>query len=505
MNKKLLFFLSSSLSALGIYAQRSPNVLLIVVDDLGYADLAAYGNPSIQTPNIDKLGDRGVRFTHAYASSPISGPSRAAILTGRCQNRFGYEFMPYDKFDDHFMKDFKKYYLPFNKKPEGLKAFSPNMLVRRSKHNTDLPQSEITIAELLKDAGYETGLIGKWNISDSKITPDKYGYDYSYYFSGALTRYVDDPVDTSKYVSAKVPCAFSDVAAWQKRAGPTAIREGSIVVKDTGYLTFSFAEKAIDFIEKHKENKFLLTLTFNAPHDPFQAPKSYYDKINEPDHLKRVYYAMIEALDDAVGNVCNALKENGLYDNTLIIFTSDNGGAAYTGATDNNPLLGGKCTLFDGGLRVPFYIRFPQNMMNESVVYNNPISNLDIFTTIASATNISLPEDRIYDGENLLPYLNGQFSDFPHQNLFWRNGYVKACIIDNWKLYIAKKDKQIFLFDLATDPQEKNNLATAHPDKVKEMQKMINEWEKTQTIDPLWPSSGNVSIMVNGRYYHFPV
>ncbi len=505
MDKKLLFLLSSQ-AVIGAYAQQqSPNVILIVVDDLGFNDLQAYGNTRIRTPNIDALGNQGVRCTHAYASSPISGPSRAAILTGRYQNRFGCEFMPYDKFDKSFMKDFKKYYLSFKKKPEGLKTFSPNIFVRRGKYKTELPKSEIIIAELMKKAGYATGLIGKWNIgSDIKNSPDKYGYDYSYYFAGALTRYIDEPIDTSKYVNMPLPWAFSDIPAWQKRAGATAIRENNKEVKDTGYLTFSFANKAVEFIDKNKNNPFFLTLTFNAPHDPFQAPKAYYNHIHESDPVKKIYYAMIEALDDAMGDVVAALKEHNLYDNTLIIFTSDNGGAAYTRATDNG-LCGGKCTLFDGGLRVPFYIRFPQTMLNQSVVYEHPVSTLDIFSTITSVANVPVPNDRTYDGVNLLPYLQDESSECPHQCLYWRNGYVKACIIDHWKLYIAKKDKKVFLFDLSNDPKELNNLAELFPEKVKEMEAVISEWEKTQTVKPLWPSSGNVTIEVNGRLYHFPV
>ncbi len=484
-----------------------PNILLIVVDDLGYSDLQAYGNTRIRTPHIDGLGQHGVRFTHAYCSSPISGPSRAGIFTGRCQNRFGYEFMPYDRFDDTFMKEYKKYFIPYylKKKPEGLKDFSPNLFVRRGKHQTDLPSDEITLAQLLRPAGYATGLVGKWNVGSSAAsTPDEYGYGYSYYFSGALTRYVDDPVDTTQYVEAHCPWAFSDIPAWQRRSGPTAIREGNRVVADTGYLTFSFADKAVRFIERNSDRPFFLTLTFNAPHDPFQAPRTYYDRIDEADPVKRVYYAMIEALDDAVGRVVETLRQNGLFDNTLIVFTSDNGGASYTRATDNLPFSGGKCTLFDGGLRVPFYVKFPAREKLQGVVYDQPVSSLDIFSTLLAAAKVAPPADREYDSQNLLPYLNGTHSEGPHSELFWRNGYLKACIAEGWKLYLDDKDRRVMLFDLQQDPSENFNLADRHPERVDRMRRLIEQWEQ-QVVPPLWPSSGNFSIQVNGTTYRFPV
>ncbi len=504
MRKKLLLLLSP-LAVAAAHAQRQPNVLLIVTDDLGFGDLAAYGNAKVRTPNIDRLGEQGARCTNAYASSPISGPSRAGIYTGRYQNRFGCEFMPYDRYQGGFMRSMASYYMPFKRKPEGLKALKPNLLLNRSK-DTDLPASEITITQLLHEAGYKTALIGKWNVgSNLRTTPEEHGYDYSYYFSGALTRYVDDPVDSARYVGVRLPWAFSDLPAWQKRSGPTAIMEGNRVVQDTGYLSFSLAQKASDFIRKNKDNPFFVTLTFNAPHDPFQAPRAHYNRIDEKDPVKRVYYAMIEALDDAVGEVWQALEESGQWDNTLIIFTSDNGGASYTRATENGPLLGGKCTLFDGGIRVPFYLHFPQRLLSVGQVYSHPVSLLDIYATIAATAGVSLPPNRVYDGVNLLPYLSGAQAYAPHERLFWKNGYVRACLVDGWKLYMNDKSKEYFLFDLSGDPSEQRNLAKAKPEKLKELKEIFSHWEQTQTCSPLWRSMGNVLIDVNGKSYWFPV
>ncbi len=203
-------------------------------------------------------------------------------------------------------------------------------------------------------------------------------------------------------------------------------------------------------------------LTFNAPHDPFQVPKNYFDKIqNVHDTVKRVYYGMIEALDDAVGKIVEKLRALQIEDNTLILFISDNGGATYTRATDNAPLRGGKCTHFEGGLMVPFFIKFPA-VIRGSQVFDQPVSSLDIFSTVAAIANIPLPSDRSYDGVNLVPFLKGSPAT-PHEIFYWRSGYSKAICKANWKLYINGKNKKKFLFDLSNDIEEKKTCRPAFP------------------------------------------
>jgi arylsulfatase A-like enzyme len=485
---------------------KQPNVVLIIVDDLGYSDLASYGNTLIHTPHIDELGTGGIRFTQAYVSAPICSPSRMGIMTGRYQNRFGSEYMPYGKFNPSFLKNLHKHYFALRKTNPGLKTLHPKIWLDRGKYNTNLPLNEVTLGELLKKNGYATGLVGKWNLGEGDGNhPYQRGFDYAYYFDGALTRYVDDPVDTTRYINKHLPWSFSELPAWQPRYGSTAIREGAnVIVKDTGYLTFSFAKKATEFIEKNKEHPFFLALDFNAPHDPFQVPKDYFDRVQSTkDSVKRVYYGMIEALDDAVGNVMQKLKETGLDDNTIIFFISDNGGATYTRATDNAPLRGGKCTHFEGGLMVPFFIRYP-TQINNGMVYSKPVFSLDIFSTIAAITNTALPADRQYDGVNLLPYL-AKDTGAPHNILFWRSGYSKAVCKGNWKLYINEKNKKTFLFDLSNDIEERHDLSSSKPDKVKELLYDLQQWEKTQTIKAAWPSDADVIIDVRGEYYYFPV
>ncbi|MEP7239142.1 MAG: sulfatase-like hydrolase/transferase, partial [Ferruginibacter sp.] len=319
----------------------------------------------------------------------------------------------------------------------------------------------------------------------------------------ALTRYVDDPVDTSRYISQHLPWAFSEIPAWASREGSTAIKEGRTIVKDTGYLTFSFANKGIEFIERNKANPFFLTLSFNAPHDPFQVPKEYFNRIhNVADTVKRVYYGMIEALDDAVGNVLQKLEQEGLVNNTMIFFISDNGGATYTRATDNAPLRGGKCTHFEGGLSVPFFIKYPA-ALNAGQVYNNAVSSLDIFSTIAAASSTALATDRVYDGVNLIPFCNAA-AGLPHTDFFWRSGYSKAYRRGDWKLYVNEKNKVQYLFNIAEDREEKNDLSASQPGKLKELIEALLQWEKKNTIRPLWPSAADVMIEVRGKRFRFP-
>ena len=483
---------------------RRPNIILIVADDLGYSDLQCYGNIAIQTPNMDSLGSGGVRFTQAYVTSPICSPSRMGLMTGRYQNRFGGEYMPYDQFDPGFLREIRRHYIFEQKKFPGLKNLKPHLGLNKSKYETGLDLHEITLAQLLKTQDYATGLVGKWNLGDDAGNhPYERGFDYCYYFDGALTRYVDDPVDTSRYINKHLPWSFSELPAWTPRAAATAIREGRNEVKDTGYLTFSIARKGVQFIEDNQNHPFFLTLTFNAPHDPFQVPKNYFNRIQGvKDSVKRVYYGMIEALDDAVGDIVRKLRELHLEEDTMIVFISDNGGATYTRATDNAPLRGGKCTHFEGGLMVPFFIKYP-SAIRGSLVFKNPVSSLDIFATIAAVTKAPLPSDRIYDGVNLIPFIaNGD--GYPHLVFYWRSGYSKAIYKGNWKLYINEKSKKKFLFNLETDIEEKNDLSSGMPQKVDELIHDLTIWEQMQTVKPSWPSSADVLIEVDGEEYFFP-
>lgn len=250
-------FVSAQTLPAGQAGKTPPNIILIITDDLGYSDLASYGNHHVHTPNIDSLGIQGVRFTQAYVTSPICAPSRMGIMTGRYQQRFGAEFMLYDKFDPSVKKQITRHFFPLKKRPVGIATLKPDFFLDRSVYVTDLPASEITIAEMLKQNGYSTGYVGKWNLSSSPdVFPDMHGFDYSYYFDGALSRYVDDPVDTSQYINMHLPWAFSEIPAWAPRHGSTAIKEGRSIVKDPGYLTFLLLKRVLILLNAIKRNPF---------------------------------------------------------------------------------------------------------------------------------------------------------------------------------------------------------------------------------------------------------
>jgi arylsulfatase A-like enzyme len=484
-----------------------PNIIWIVADDLGYSDLPSYGNKDLQTPNIDALLQQGARFTQAYATAPICAPSREGMITGRYQQRFGGEFMPYEEFDPGYVRNIRRHFLAIKKENPGFKDLKRHHDANAKNYSSGLQKNEMTIAQLLKGNGYATGIVGKWNEGGGEGDyPDQRGYDYSYFFEGALTRYVDDPVDATRYVSQPLPHAFSNIPAWAPRYGSTAIIEERKVVKDTGYSSFSFAQKANSFIATHKSEPFFLTVAFNAPHDPFQAPKEYIERVKGVDDpVKRIYYAMIMAMDDAIGMIRQQLKAEGLENNTVIFFISDNGGAAYTAATDNAPLRGGKCTHFEGGLKVPFIIHYPGIWKNDkAIVYDKPVSILDMFVSSAAISGTTLPTDREFDGVNLLPYVDGTKREPPHEILFWRNGYSKAIRKGEWKAYVNGKSKKTFLFDLSKDPTESTDLSKQQPAKLKELLDDLHNWEKQKTVAPAWRSAADIRIVVNGKVFYFP-
>ncbi len=475
---------------------KKPNIIVILADDLGSHDLSIYGNEEIPTPHIDAIGKEGVTFLQGYSTAPICSPSRSALITGRYQQRFGAEYLASGSYGN------------YNFTPQQLSA--PGSIYEKdgafdSTFVQGLPTSEITLAEFLKGAGYATGIIGKWHMGQEEpLLPESRGFDYHYGFYAGATLYNDTL--SPNFVHATLPWVPSDIASWHRKGG-RAIYRSKEVIEEKEYLTSKLALEATQFIEQHKENPFFLYLPFNAPHTPLQAPKSYYDKFPEvKDHPKRVYYAMIAALDDAVGQVTSKLKELGLDDNTLIVFVSDNGGATYTRVANNDPLRSGKLSQFEGGIRVPYLIRYT-GKIPAGGKYELPVSTLDIFSTVAAATGTPLPTEKEYDGVNLIPYLTGENKEAPHETLFWRNGYVKAARKGNWKLQIntGYNGNKIYLFDLANDPSETTNLASQNPEKLAELKQALEDWEK-KTREPLWKYFRSYKIDAGqGDSLYFPL
>lgn len=476
----------------------SPNVILIVADDLGYNDISYNGNTLIETKNIDQIAKNGINFSRAYATASVCAPSRAAFLTGNYQQRYGFEFLP-DLFNYSprvrkadfkrfgHQDNFKKWYendTPINKR--GLNPFVN------------------TIGDYLKKMGYQTSVIGKWHMgTHSKFNATNFGFDFHYGISGAGSLYA--PINQDNIIESRHTWDFADFIIWQATNYHTLENGKKTIPKNSEYLTDVFTKRAVDYIKVNKNKPFFLHLSHMAPHGPFQAQKKYYDQFSHiKDHNKRVYYAMIKNLDDSIGEIKKALNDEGIAENTLIIFTSDNGGATYTRATDNSPFIGGKMSNFEGGTTVPMIIEWT-NKIKPQGNYSNMVSLLDIVPTILDAVK-SPSLSNTFDGVSLLPYIKSKDKK-PHKELFWKTGYVKSIISDNFKLHINEKENFRTLINLENDPSEKFNLISKYPEKAKKLTESWEQWNNTLK-EPIWKSNADVSIPIsnseNSKKYYFP-
>ncbi|MCW3128390.1 MAG: atsA 4 [Bacteroidetes bacterium] len=464
-----------------------PNIILILADDLGASDLSCYGNKVVSTPNIDAIGKAGVRFTEGYISSPVCSPSRAGLLTGRYQQRFGHEFQP----NHRYLHNMAEYYgfkmLPRFRPLTPIKELDvPNT---EDRLRQGLPPSEITLADMLKHYDYTTACIGKWHLGAADFAkPTVRGFDYQYGFYEAFTLYA--PTTAPDVVSTHISRDYIDQHEWQTaegRRGNCAILRNCCEAKEEDkYLTDKLTDEAISYIDRSKDKPYFLYLPYNAPHAPLQAMKKYYEMYsNIKDPVKRTYAAMIKNLDDQVGRLLKHVDSLGETDNTMIIFLSDNGGVDYNGTTDNAPFKGGKFTNFEGGIRVPFMMKW-NGHIKAGTVYNSPVISLDIFATVAQAVNMELPQDRKYDGVDLIPYINGAKSELPHQALYWRSDFNKAIRKGDWKLVVNEFDNNNQLYNIKEDKGEHINLYVLKPKVAEGLLKDLNEWEK-EMIKPLWP------------------
>ena len=450
---KLMLLLACAANAYGA-DPTSPDVVLIFVDDLGYCDSELYGCDTVPTPNIKRIAEEGVLFTDGYVSSPVCSPSRAGLLTGRYQQRFGHEFLP-------------------GTGPE---------------NGDGLPLEEATLADALKDAGYVTGMVGKWHLgSQEQFHPLNRGFDD---FFGMVTWGADylDPTREDARIMRRAganPIAVesSSESPWKGRGNDTLMR-GTTPVEENDYLTDAFTREAVEFISQHKSRPFFLYLPYNAVHGPLQVTQEYYDRFPHiEEEGNRIYAAMTSALDDGIGVVLNALREHGLEENTLVVFLSDNG-AGVSDVCSNKPLRLGKQTMFEGGVRVPFTMKWPAQIP-KGMTYAHPVSALDIFPTAVAAAGGKLATDGTLDGVDLIPYLNGSNSEKPHDRLFWRAGPIWAAREGDWKLIYAAA--RYWLYDLSTDIGEITNLADKRQDVVKRITASYAQWN-AGNIEPLWPS-----------------
>ncbi len=414
-------------------AQEKPNIVFLFADDAGYADFGFQGSKTMVTPNLDRMTKQGVRFAQAYVSHPTCGPSRAGILTGRHQNRFGFEE---------------------NNVPGFMSAVSA-----ADNEEMGLPLEEKTMGEYMKSIGYRTGYFGKWHQGGAdRFHPLQRGFDEFFGFRGGARSYF--PYEkTPAQVQNKLERNFGDFAEHE------------------GYLTDVLGEEAADFIDRNQKNPFLVFLAFNAVHTPMDATPEDLAKFPQLKGARQQVAAMTLALDRACGMVLDKLEELGLAENTIVVFSNDNGGPTDRNASSNYPLSGTKSTYLEGGIRVPFVVRWPARIA-AGTVYPNPISTLDLLPTFYAAGGGSVEDMEGTDGANLIPYLTGEQFGRPHQTLYWKRE-TRAVVRDgDWKL-LRYGDRPAELYYLPEDAGENNNLASEHPEKVRRLFKMLFDWEMT--------------------------
>ena len=410
-------------------AAEKPNILLIVSDDQGYADTGFTGSRDIPTPHLDALAKSGVRCTSGYVTHPFCSPTRAGLLTGRYQQRFGHVFNPvYDPLDP----------------TEGL------------------PLAEKLLPAHLRDAGYATGWIGKWHLGASPAhVPSARGFSETFGFIGGGHRFLGWQPNERQYT---LPLIRSDA--------PVDVPE---------HLTTRFGSEAAAFVKGHANAPWFLYLAFNAPHAPNEPTAERLEKFSGiANPQRRKYAAQVSLMDKAIGTVTAALAESGQSQRTLVFFFSDNGGPIKQGApngSQNTPLRGGKGDLYEGGVRVPFVVSWPEKLA-AGATFDAPVSSLDVFATALAAAGAAMPADKEYDSVNLVPHLTGENKTAPHERLFWRTGtgQIRAVREGPWKL-VRLKDKPAELYDLTGDLAEAHDLAAEKPEVTARLTTALDAWD----------------------------
>ena len=475
---------STGVDSQGRSAQdRPPNIVLILADDLGWNDLSMNGsNPTTQTPNIDALAAEGLTFSQGYAANGTCAPSRAALMSGRYGTRFGFEFTPTPT---GFMPIVGLVSSTMDR-PLQPPAISNPQQANLSFNEMGMPPSEITLAELLADQGYHTVHIGKWHLGqDNGMAAHDQGFAESLLMASGLYGNLDD----DEVIQARQDFDPIDRFLWEALRFAASFNGGPSF-EPPKYLTDYYTDQAVKVIEANKDRPFFLYLAHWAPHTPLQATREDYDALADIElHRERVYAAMIRALDRGVGRVMEALKSNGLDENTLVMFTSDNGGAGYIGLPDvNEPYRGWKITLFEGGIRVPFLARWPARLP-AGETYDAPVHHFDMFATAAAAAGAELPNDRDIDGVDLTSYVTGvDTTQAPHEYLFFRSGAAQAVRDARWKLMVSAppgQPRKEWLFDLQAEG-EWRDVMTEQPE-VAERLRLALAGHNSEQAESLWP------------------
>jgi len=421
-------------------AQGRPNIVVILADDLGYADVGFNGCKDIPTPNIDSLAKNGVRCSNGYVSHPFCSPTRAGLLAGRYQQRFGHECNPK--------------WLPEDTK-------------------VGLPLNQVTVAQVMKEAGYVTGAVGKWHLGAAPcFHPNERGFSEYCGFLGGGHMYIPDVKKGS----------------WEYTA---PILRNKTPVEHKEYMTDILSGEAASFINRHAKEPFFLYLAYNAVHTPLQAPEKYLNRFKGiADERRRTYAAMNSAMDDGIGLVLKALRDNGLEEKTMVWFFSDNGGPVPAAApADNSPLRGHKGNVYEGGVRVPFVVQW-RGRLPDGKVYDEPVMSIDVFATSAALAGARVPESHKLDGVNIVPHLAGEIKTPPHDVLHWRSGgKTGKWAVRQGQYKLVKEDAELELFDLSADIGEKKNIAGEKREIVQKLQKLHDAWN-AELIEPLWANPG---------------
>ena len=436
-----------NLFSCGTSNNKPPNVIVIISDDQGYADVGFHGSNEIFTPNIDRIAKNGVVFSEGYVSYAVCSPSRAGLITGRYQNRFGY---------------------------------SRNILLAPNDSLMGLPLSEQTLPDVLNNVDYKTKAIGKWHLGAHKsLVPEKRGFDEFFGFLIGGHRYFPEDLTLNDLTEARR----------QMDGYITKIYDNGKRINTKKYLTEELSDNAVKFIEDNSDNPFFLYLSYNAPHTPLQATTKDLERNKHIDIEKRqTYAAMVSSMDDGIGLILDKLEQKNIFENTIVFFFSDNGGVEWYNFSDNGPLRGIKGDFFEGGIRVPFAMQWP-NKIEPGTIYDKPIIALDIFATVVSAAKAEKHIKNEIDGVNLIPYLSGNKPGSPHEYLYWKNPDKDIDVIrdDRYKYLRIKNDE--YIFDLKNDISEESNIIDLSKPIYDRLKSQFKLWEKDM-IDPVFMDLG---------------
>ena len=479
---------------------RPPNIVFILADDLGINDISTFGGGlaggKVPTPNIDRLAAEGAIFTQAYAGNATCAPSRAMLMTGRYPTRTGYEYTPtppgMGRMVAMIANDLKS------------KQDSPIARTVYTKPDGDvpdfygqgLPPEEITIAETLKENGYHTVHIGKWHLGYGDRGPNNQGFDESIHMDDMY--YL--PKDNPNVVNAELDFDPIDKFLWARGDFANSFNGGE-PFRPGGYLTDYWTDESLKVIEANKNRPFFLYLAHWGVHTPLQSTQADYEAVSEQlgddaPHRLKVYGGMLRALDRSVGRVIDKLESEGLAENTIIVFSSDNGGAGYIGLPGvNAPYRGWKLTMFEGGIKAPMFVKWPEQIPAGTKI-ETPVAHIDVMPTLAAAAGADLPDVEI-DGRNMLDLITGEGEFTRDDNaLYWQSGYLQVVRAGDWKLQHEGRRDKSWLFNLADDPTEQKNLAETHPEKLAELKALL-EKHQAGRAPSLYPYSLENPIQID--------